>query len=227
MQINIDDSAKSLGVDKAYVLMCHGLSTGTASCAALEPIIDAVEQEIKAEGQGQSVFEVSFRTMFERMGYPGLVPAGVKLRNRVAHTGFKRISSTIDAYNLIAARYSYGIGAHDVSYLSQCEHSELIIKRATGSETILPLFAEKKYTIPRGDLLYTLDGKTVAWLGKRDIDSDEFKITQNSHAVFFVLIGREDISNVMLKMVNDEIVANLSLCHPFLKTRIYESIPLI
>lgn len=217
MKIKIDHTAKALGVDKALVVLCQSVSTHYESSAALEPLIGEVEQSIKAGDLAPSIFEASFRAMFEKMGYPGTIPAGAKLRNRIARDGFKRISALVDAYNLVAARYAYGIGAHDASYMSQHESAELTITLAAQAETIIPLFSQKKHIIPQGDLIYSFNGTTVAWLGKRDTDADEFKITENSEAVFFVLIGREDISAMMLKTVGDEIIGNLGLCYPLLQ----------
>jgi DNA/RNA-binding domain of Phe-tRNA-synthetase-like protein len=33
----------------------------------------------------------------------------------VAAQGLKRISPVVDAYNIVSARYAYGIGAHDAA----------------------------------------------------------------------------------------------------------------
>jgi hypothetical protein len=56
-----------------------------------------------------------------------------------------------------------------------------------------------------------------AWPLARDIDAHAFKITENSDTVFFVLIGREDISARRLKIVGNEIIKNLGLCYPLLQ----------
>jgi DNA/RNA-binding domain of Phe-tRNA-synthetase-like protein len=204
MRLTIAQSARDLGVDKMHVLLCRGLRRAP-DCDALNAAVAELERQVRTSEPLSTAFEHGFSALFTRMGYPAMVPAGTKLKERVRGLGFKRISGIVDAYNIVASRHGYGIGAHDATRLLASQAPELIVRRAVGGDTIVPLSSDRCRNIPAGDLIYTLDGRNVAWLGRRDVDADEFKISAQTSVVFFVLIGLDAIPARLLRQVSDEL----------------------
>jgi DNA/RNA-binding domain of Phe-tRNA-synthetase-like protein len=130
------------------------------------------------------------RAVFRRMGYPEQVPAGERLRASFLQKGFKRINNIVDAYNLVSAQSGAGLGLHDASTLDGA--SSIHVRRAHGDETIRPMFKQKESAIPAGDLICATAphcGRAIAWLGKKDVDGDDFKVTGDTTSLLLIALG--------------------------------------
>ena len=79
---------------------------------------------------------------------------------------------------------------HDGSTLKD----DLQIYRAEGKEVIIPLFEELEMTVKRGDLVYTQWMRPYAWLGERDVDSDEYKVSDETTCLLLVALGNSATS---------------------------------
>jgi DNA/RNA-binding domain of Phe-tRNA-synthetase-like protein len=133
-----------------------------------------------------------FDELFARMGYRKQTPAGRRLVEGFRKRGFKRYGNVIDAYNLASAWFGSGLGMHDAA----CLTGDVRVFRATGSERIVPLFKTEPASVVRGDLVYA-DGdpgdgggeRLLAWLGQRDVDSDAYKVRNETTSLLLVALG--------------------------------------
>jgi DNA/RNA-binding domain of Phe-tRNA-synthetase-like protein len=221
VKIAIGDCARALGVDGASVIWCSDLNVLTAEDTLAEARAEC-EREVRVQ-PASGHFATAFQGLFTRMGYPDTVPAGAKLRARIAESGLKQISPIVDAYNLVSARYAYGIGAHDAARLPFQESVELTIRRSVEGDGIVPLLGSKTKRLPVGDLIYTVGDRTVAWLGKRDVDADEFKLLETTQIAFFVLIGVQGIAAAELDEVGRLLVAYLRRVCPRISATTFTS----
>ena len=144
------------------------------------------------------------------MGYDAVVPAGERLLNSFLKSGLKRINNLVDAYNAVSLKYVAGIGLHDVAKVD----GDIKIERATGSEKIVPLFQNNARSIPQGDLVYSSQDRVIAWLGKKDVDSNEFKITDDTNQALVVVLGNKLTPTAMTKAMVHEIFDLVSLSCP-------------
>ena len=189
MKITISEGVKALGVLHPIVAIIRGVSnTGSTPQA----ILDVAEAELKSSfdnwpSRSQEPEISGFRELFASMGYDNLVPAGERLVQSFGTKGFKSYGPLIDAYNAIALRYCAGIGMHDAVSVQ----GNLHIDRATGQESIKPLFKSDVVNLKAGDLFYRDDAGVIAWLGKRDVDSDDRKVTQSAQSVMMVVLGNK------------------------------------
>lgn len=138
-----------------------------------------------------------YRDLFQAMGYPKVVPAGERVFTSFRDRGFKRFGNIIDAYNIMAVETASGLGMHDAQKFLEGE-KPLKIWRAEGTERMIPMFKDKEQKVKKGDLNYGFrdDDETdvVAWLGKRDNDSDAWKVTEKTHSLLFVVLGNANTS---------------------------------
>ena len=128
---------------------------------------------------------LGFKDLFARMGYPGQVPAGQRLIDFFRQRGFKHYNNVVDAYNIVSALFGSGLGMHDASMIKSNVH----VFRASGTEQIIPLFKSNPVKALEGDLVYSCSDRLIAWLGKRDVDSDEFKIKDETSSLLLIALG--------------------------------------
>jgi DNA/RNA-binding domain of Phe-tRNA-synthetase-like protein len=125
------------------------------------------------------------------MGYQGQVPAGERLIESCRAKGFPYHNNIVDAYNIASITFGSGLGLHDASNIIS---AEIHVCRAEGNESIVPIFKNKPVSVTRGDLIYGYaadDSRIVplAWLGRRDVDADAFKVRHDSTSVLLVALG--------------------------------------
>lgn len=187
----LHSSAVALGIVAPAACVIDRVEVMPSSAAlddAIAEVMKAVESAAHREGGLAEIEEC--RTVFRLMGYPDQVPAGERLRASFLQKGFKRINNVVDAYNVVSARYCAGLGMHDASKLNGAR--SIHVRRAHGDETIRPMFKDKESAIPAGDLIYGTAphaGQTIAWLGKRDVDGDDFKVTGDTTALLLIALG--------------------------------------
>ena len=130
---------------------------------------------------------IGFKSLFTKLGYPNQTTACDRLINYYSKKGFKSINNIVDSYNLCSVLFGSPIGLHD----SKNINNNIIINIAKGIEEILPMFKPLRKKINSGDLIYQTDGNTLCWMGKEDIDSDEYKVTDKTNSIFIMAIGNE------------------------------------
>ena len=84
------------------------------------------------------------------------------------------------------------------------------------------LIKEKK--IKKGDLIYTSNGATVAWLGKKDVDSDDFKVTESTTDIVLVVLGNLHTDSEYSRCIAREIYEMIKLCSREAEIDFYEII---
>jgi DNA/RNA-binding domain of Phe-tRNA-synthetase-like protein len=182
----IHEEARRLGVAHPVACAIQPVRV-TPSDAALDgDIRDLLQILANAPDTILSRPEVrGFGELFSCMGYPKQKPAGQRLIESFQRKGFKRISNVVDSYNVASALFGSGLGMHDASKLT----GDIHISRASGTEIIVPMFKSAGERVTTGDLLYSSGDRPLAWLGKRDVDSDEFKVTDTTEALLLVVLG--------------------------------------
>jgi hypothetical protein len=193
-QLLITTAARELGIAAPAACQITGLHVGTAACPELDYVVAALQARLlrnldhmlsQDEARG-------FRLIFDRMGYSGQVPAGERLAQAVLRRGLPRYNNVVDAYNVASAVHGAGIGLHDLRYVGA--DTDLVVSRATGFESIVPMFRCTPVGVARSDLIYGPVNDRwhpMAWLGKRDVDSDQHKITVGTTSALLVSLGNE------------------------------------
>ncbi|WP_309787563.1 phenylalanine--tRNA ligase beta subunit-related protein [Pantoea dispersa] len=133
--------------------------------------------------------------------------AGEKLRSNFSNRGFRSINNVVDAYNEAAFFFGLGIGGHDFSNARKDAHLEIML--SSSEDTIVPLFDTRTKKINPGELIYKLEKDTVAWIGSKDVDSDEFRIGDETKSCAFVIIGHSSVTATDLYTVSARIRRNL------------------
>ena len=163
---------------------------------------------------------IGYKKILEQLGYSDTVPAGMRLLTSFKEKGFKHINYLVDAYNIISMQYCAGIGMHDAAFLDDV----IEIKIADGTETIKPMFQSKEKKIKQGDLIYTSNNTTIAWIGKKDVDSDDFRVTQNTKDIVLVVLGNLYTNNEYSRHIVKEIYEMIKLCTGEVDLNFYEII---
>lgn len=161
-----------------------------------------------------------YKEILEKLGYMDTTPAGMRLLTSFKEKGFKHINYLVDAYNIVSMQYCAGIGMHDAELLGDV----IEIGVADGTETIRPMFQAKEKKIKKGDLIYTSNGATVAWLGKKDVDSDDFKVTESTTDIVLVVLGNLHTDSEYSRCIAREIYEMIKLCSREAEIDFYEII---
>lgn len=199
--IILNKSAEKLGIVNPVVARYRGI--------VLRKDVDSLQIEKKElieylelnsdKIKSSDIFR-GFKILFESMGYKDQLTAGERLLNFFLQNGFKSINNVIDACNIISAKHGCGIGLHDSGKISE----DIVIKRAQDKLQILPIFKDKFKSITEGDLVYMSGNNVIAWLGKRDVDSELFKITEQTDELIFVALGNKYTSAEFNKSLCEE-----------------------
>jgi DNA/RNA-binding domain of Phe-tRNA-synthetase-like protein len=132
-----------------------------------------------------------FEELFGRLGHHGTVPAGTRLVESLARRGLTSHNNVVDACNIASALAGSGLGLHDAEHVL----TDIHVRRARGDERIRPLFKTTVETTRAGDLIYGTVDRVMAWLGKRDVDADDFKVTEDSRFLLLMVLGNERTSS--------------------------------
>lgn len=192
-QLIVHEDAFELGIINPVACVIEGVKV-LAGSGALDHEIETLMQ--KLGGEAENILargEVkAFNELFERMGYPRQKPAGQRLIELLLRNGFKRYNNIVDAYNIASVQFGSGLGLHDVRRIKENDASVHVL-RARGEEKIIPLFKKEPVSVVSGDLIYGIatapDMSLLAWLGKRDVDSDEFKVSDDTDGLLLVALG--------------------------------------
>ncbi len=161
------------------------------------PLLDGeglTDAQVTAAYDADAPLPAGYRKLLAELGYPDLTPAGERLRDVLRTRGWKSHGAVVDAVSAATLRHGAGIGLHHVS--SGDDSRDLVVTRAGGGERITPAFSSKSRPIPAGDLVYGLvrtEGgpgpEPFAWLGRRDCDSAERQLTEESREALLVVLG--------------------------------------
>ncbi|WP_437536952.1 phenylalanine--tRNA ligase beta subunit-related protein [Sorangium sp. So ce726] len=189
MKLVLHEDAARLGIRHPVACLIHHVEVvpGPANALAgdIAQLMDRLAQEGDHLAERREV--QGYRTLFERLGYPRQVPAGERLVESFRKRGFRSINNVVDACNIASATACAGLGLHDGRRVL----SDVHVRCAAGTERIRPLFRAEQAAIPAGDLIYDCDGAVLAWLGKRDVDSDDFKIGEATRTAILLALGNE------------------------------------
>ena len=100
-----------------------------------------------------------------------------------------------------------GLGLHDASKVfAVADHLDIFT--ALDGDEITPLFKNKKMPVKPGDLVYgrSQDPRLlIAWLGKKDVDADDYKIDQDTQSLLLVVTGNARTSQEYNQAICDEV----------------------
>ena len=209
--------ARELGIH--YPVACliqnvHVADSGNALDEDIEQLMSTLAERFEAVKQ-TGEFQ-GFAEMFTRMGYEGQIPAGQRLVEGFLKKGFKKINNVVDAYNIVSASNACGLGLHDADKTSQ--HGDQVdIFCATGVEKIIPLFKNSSVSAKSGDLLYgqiASQSRLFAWLGKKDVDSDEYKVTEETTNLLLIVTGNSATSELFNRRLCESVFGLLKKTCP-------------
>ncbi|NPE59183.1 hypothetical protein HLB27_01210 [Dickeya dadantii] len=206
MYFTIDERAANAGVTHALLLVVRGVIVSPSRENFKKKCTETVSSSLPSytEKFNNGMREIiSFTT-----GKSDFRTAGEKLRSNFSERGFRSINNVVDSYNEAAYFYGLGIGGHDISHVRNDAHLEVTL--SLSEDKIIPLFDTRKKKINPGELIYKLEKKTVAWIGSKDVDSDEFRIGDETNTCAFVILGHSSVTATDLYTVGARIRRNLT-----------------
>jgi DNA/RNA-binding domain of Phe-tRNA-synthetase-like protein len=192
LRLIVHEDAYELGIRHPVACLIRNINISSQLCNVLtdsvQSMMDTIlnhSQEILARPE-----VVGFHTLFEKLGYPNQTPAGQRLIEFLQTKGFKSYNNIVDSYNIASALFASGLGLHNTATITE----DIQIFRAKGDETIKPLFQNQSQKIAKGDIIYTNGKNVIAWLGKKDVDSEDFKVSDDTTSLLLIALGNENTS---------------------------------
>lgn len=214
----IHTSIRNLGVKNPVACIFRNVKVVENYGTVLDSRINDLMDEMKSKRDAflAKPETTGFRGIFTKMGYEQLIPAGERLFDAVHGKGFKRIDNIVDSYNIVACESVAGLGMHDATkFLASSD--PFVVWRAQGKEQIIPFGREKGEKVKAGDMVYGLHGEKddlAAWLGKRDKDSNEWKVTAATTSLLFIVLGNENTTEAFNKEICTKTFELLKLTCP-------------
>ena len=189
IRVCIHDDAFELGIQNPVACLLRKFEMGPQLSTAFATEADAILGTLPQRSQTilQTPQVMGFEALFGRLGYPRQQPAGHRLIKAVLNRGMHSHNNVVDACNLASIFYGCGLGLHDATEITGNIH----VHRAVGTESIRPFGKEAPESIPAGDLVYASTGSVLAWLGRKDVDSEEFKVRDDTRYVLLMALGNE------------------------------------
>ena len=205
MYFSISERAAAAGVTHALLLIVQGMIVSPSRDEFKNKCAKTVAGGIP---NNTDKYNLGMREIISKTtGKEVFLTAGENLRNNFSERGFRSINNVVDAYNEAAYYFGLGIGGHDVSGARNDAHLEITL--SSNEDTIIPLFDKKRKKINPGELIYKLEDKPIAWIGSKDVDSDEFRIENATRTCCFVIIGHSSVTGTDLYTVSARIRRNL------------------
>lgn len=215
----VHGSAHELGIRNPVACLLDGISVREGRWESLDPPVARAVERVQAGLPQQRPEAAGFITLFEALGYPQQLPAGQRLIEGIVRKGFPRYNNIVDAGNVMSAMYCSGIGLHDASGL----HGDIVVSRATGEEEIVPLFKNKPQRVRQGDLVYGSGGRLLAWLGRRDVDSHEFRIVNETRSLLCIVLGNALTRHTFNQEICEGFIQLIRLTCPEVKVQFLET----
>tara|TARA_R110000824_G_scaffold156883_1_gene330192 strand:- start:30 stop:533 length:504 start_codon:yes stop_codon:yes gene_type:complete len=166
--INVKMASSALGIEALYPMVCL-----VRKFRILPPNQSALDAEVRNVqdmiGRRRESGISDGRNLF------GEKRAHLNLLKNFYKNGFRRHNNLIDAANIVSLSSGVSIGLHDASSVSE----DIVVELSSGGETIRPLFKEKSEKVPPGQLIYRSGDRLLAWIGAKDVDSDDFLFGDN------------------------------------------------
>jgi len=218
MQFLVTNAARECGVVNPVICVIENVKmiedpeTNKVYDAQITELMDRIA-DIRKEILNTDEVQ-GFRELLKTIGRE-VVPAAERLLNSCEKKkNFPRYGNLVDAYNIVALRTLHSFGMHDAKELLNGERT-LIFRRASGDEKIVPSYKTKEETIPQGDFTYGIEveGRFIpfAWLGKKDVDSDNHKLGQGTTSMLFTAIGNKHTSMERNMQLCDEVFQLIQL----------------
>lgn len=201
MKLSISSAAKQAGVSHALLLVIDGLKIGEST----SDFVQRCQCQLK-ELPDLEQYNLGMKSIIKNTTGKNKRTAGDSLRKNFKKNGFRPINNVVDAYNEASIYFGLGIGGHSLN----SHDDQIIIDLANESEQIKPLFNDEIVDIEKGQLIYRIGSKPMAWIGSKDVDSDDFKITNETTKCMFVIFGHDHVTEAEVHEVSDRIINNLS-----------------
>lgn len=225
--IRLHPDAMSLGILEPVAALIDGIEV-LSNSAQLDSAVDTLMQRLRDtfdRAQQEPAYQ-GFGELFKAMGYSDQVPAGRRLVEGFLENGFKRINNVVDAYNIVSARHACGLGLHDADAVMAASLRLEVFRAATG-DSIVPMFKRAAVVVPAGDLVYGDSSQPrtlLAWLGRRDVDNDRFKVTPNTSRVLLVVLGNSQTPRAMNEAVCAEVFDLMRMTCPAARIRLLDTV---
>ena len=110
------------------------------------------------------------------------------------------INALVDLCNAVSIENGISLGGHDLNDI----HEDLEVRYSRKGDIFLPFGAESYEDVPEGELVFTSGNivQTLKWVWRQ---SELGKLTNESHNVFFQLVGFEYHEQSNLKKAMDDI----------------------
>lgn len=185
MNLIVDELAADIGILSPVGAIIRNIRVIADSTSSMEDAVRKAQEQLQSEVDLDNPLVSGYRRLFQEMGYDAVRPAGERLVESFRTKGFKRYNNIVDSYNIVALRHVAGLGMHDWDRVN----GSVLVSRATGRETIRPLFREADLSLRAGDLFYGDDNGVMAWLGKRDVDSNHYAVTEETRNLLLIVLG--------------------------------------
>lgn len=213
MEFRLDDSLKTLGIERIVVATVHGLDTLAALPEQLETELQQIEaavlkQSLESLEDNQVVqgyYEMIQKIKRSKKKYPPTVEALIK--NVQRRESLPRINSVVDLYNLEALTSYFSIGAHDLRKITfPLEFT------VSGREDVFhPIMSSEKKVMPF-DYLYRDQNGVLAYLDCRD--SEDYKLDEQTTDAIFVIQGNAYTSTESRVEALERFIKKLQLMTP-------------
>lgn len=213
MKFRLDDSLKTLGIERIVVATVHGLDTLAALPEQLETELQQIEaavlkQSLESLEDNQVVqgyYEMIQKIKRSKKKYPSTVEALIK--NVQRRESLPRINSVVDLYNLEALTSYFSIGAHDLRKITFP-----IEFTVSGREDVFhPIMSSEKKVMPF-DYLYRDQNGVLAYLDCRD--SEDYKLDEQTTDAIFVIQGNAYTSTESRVEALERFIKKLQLMTP-------------
>lgn len=208
-QIVVKRNAHEMGIQNPVACLIEGLDVTTDR--VLNKEVTELESKIKDHGDeivGKPEIK-AFHEFYRKLGYPDQLPAGEQMIKLIQSEGLNRHNNVVDAYNLASAESGIGLSMHDTAQID----GDIVVRRATGGERILPIFESEVVTANAGDVVYGA-GDLLRLLGPIARDSDEFKVTESTESALLMALGNHETSHAQNRAVCERAFELISETNP-------------
>ncbi len=200
LNIVVDKRVENLGL-KARGAVIQGVSVKRKH-SGLEKL---KKKAVEGFSVDKKIIE-GYRRIYQKMSMPDIKNPIENLHGIIKKSGkLPTINTVVDSYNVVAARRSLSVGAHD---LNKIEGDTVRFRITDGSEFYIPLGSGKRAKINSGEFA-VVDDKHV--LCRLDIKQGEHtKITPGTRSVFIYVQGNENTTDGYLLEALKEICGNIT-----------------
>ena len=147
--------------------------------------VELYRDVMSKSGINPNKYPPSIEAMFKRIIKGGQLPV---------------INALVDLCNAVSIENGISLGGHDLNDI----HEDLEVRYSRKGDIFLPFAAESYEDVPEGELVFTSGNivQTLKWVWRQ---SELGKLTNESHNVFFQLVGFEYNEQSKLKKAMDDI----------------------